>query len=822
MRLLKTYEKLNKFGIPLGYKRVEYLESTGTQYIDTGFTCTSTDNYSIIENVEWTSWDNSSSSTWNAVEGQTGLTNQAFFGPQGKNTTNKFYYGLESGGITYVEPTYTSLNERHIYELTRENGNSIIKKDNVELYNGAKNGPLISKYLIFGCWNDSGSNIYSLNSLKNYGTKIVKNGSLVRDFIPCIDPLGRACMYDLVGKKAYYNQGTGADFSYGRQIILVKYLESTGTQYIDTGITGTNENMGIDVTWAFSNNNANMCIFSSRSAQTSNTLTLFWVKTVSNRMRFDGRGQTYFTDGVNASVSDDIFNFNYKSADGAVATLTNETTGHVQTTTIGKLKTFSTKPLYLFASRDTAVLYSWIKMYSCRIYDGSTILRDYIPCIDENNVPFMYDLVTNTIYENKGTGSFLFGEEVYDYKLQTRLLKDNSLPAGYTQVDYIEAKNSGNDIQYAVSDYRLTDTTDWEITFSASASSSNWVLGQPTWIGVHYKKDTSTSNLPKVGITNSSVAASQCYVDYTDNEKITLALKGTEVYVNGVKAGSITRKSAPATQTKYGIFAYKDISQDLPNLRVQSARIYRLKVWDKGVLVQDLIPAIKEGVAGFYERVNKIFIEKESNSTSDFTTGKPVLPVMRFLGGRDFSKYTFLNYLESTGTQYIDTLIKPSEDLRTEVVQAYTGTTIDKNSSILGSKGNGDSRYWINYDRYFEIGYGDYIAIGVVVQPNEVNTIDFNYIKEDGKHYFSYNGTEYTKTGTPNTEYNIILFGRVVMNNAPILAPQRIYNVKFIINGVLIRNFLPALRKSDNKPGMLDIITKQFFTNAGTGEFLYG
>lgn len=179
-----------------------------------------------------------------------------------------------------------------------------------------------------------------------------------------------------------------------------------------------------------------------------------------------------------------------------------------------------------------------------------------------------------------------------------------------------------------------------------------------------------------------------------------------------------------------------------------------------------------------------------------------------------------VEYLEGTGTQYIDTGILPSEDLRTKVVQAYTGTSIAKNSSIFGSNGNGNLRYWINYDNRFEVGYGNFLGTNVVVQPNELNTIDFNYIK-NGSHYFSFNGREYTSSGTPNTQYSIILFGRVFMNNAPVLAPQRIYNVQFIRNDVLIGDFIPVL-DWNMTPCMYDRVTEQLFYNAGTGDFIAG
>lgn len=39
--------------------------------------------------------------------------------------------------------------------------------------------------------------------------------------------------------------------------------------------------------------------------------------------------------------------------------------------------------------------------------------------------------------------------------------------------------------------------------------------------------------------------------------------------------------------------------------------------------------------------------------------------------------------------------------------------------------------------------------------------------------------------------------------------------------GETIRNLVPALRTSDGKPGMFDTVSKNFYVNQGTGEFLY-
>lgn len=47
-----------------------------------------------------------------------------------------------------------------------------------------------------------------------YRAKISEGTEIIRDFIPCLDPDGKPCMYELLEGKTYYNQGTGADFTY--------------------------------------------------------------------------------------------------------------------------------------------------------------------------------------------------------------------------------------------------------------------------------------------------------------------------------------------------------------------------------------------------------------------------------------------------------------------------------------------------------------------------------------------------------------------------------------------------------------------------------
>ena len=51
----------------------------------------------------------------------------------------------------------------------------------------------------------------------------------------------------------------------------------------------------------------------------------------------------------------------------------------------------------------------------------------------------------------------------------------------------------------------------------------------------------------------------------------------------------------------------------------------------------------------------------------------------------------------------------------------------------------------------------------------------------------------------------------------------KLYHAYFKIRyGFLIYDFIPCYRKSDNVAGMYDLVSEQFFTNVGTGEFIVG
>ena len=193
-------------------------------------------------------------------------------------------------------------------------------------------------------------------------------------------------------------------------------------------------------------------------------------------------------------------------------------------------------------------------------------------------------------------------------------------------------------------------------------------------------------------------------------------------------------------------------------------------------------------------------------------------------------EYQQVEYLESTGTQYINTewaydigmpvYLKPNYH-----IVCKCGS--DDDYSIFGSKLAFNLTGLNGYYKFR--GYSEYYTIdntGIPVSLDPI-TWDFNNntLTADGEYITSFSSIAGSGGGRP-----IFLFARSDGYNVDDMGGTvRIYHFKVSSNPfnnsdaiTNIRDMYPCIRKSDNKPGMYDIITNQFFTNSGTGEFITG
>ena len=69
----------------------------------------------------------------------------------------------------------------------------------------------------------------------------------------------------------------------------------------------------------------------------------------------------------------------------------------------------STATMALFRAKNVSGDYFQGRIYGCKHYNGDELIQDFVPCLDADGVPCMFDLVSQKPFYNKGNGSFAWG-----------------------------------------------------------------------------------------------------------------------------------------------------------------------------------------------------------------------------------------------------------------------------------------------------------------------------------------------------------------------------------------------------------------------------
>ena len=184
-------------GLPDGYTALEYIQSSGTQYIDTGRKLTQdsdiTIDFRIVgENRDAGIFGSRQSALKNNLTLFQNKNPIVFSGDFSEYQKHRFTAALS------LERTKIRMNKAGVWV------NDILIKSwsDVADFETPTNG------LIF----DVGNNNWSGNKavMRLYG---YTDGD-AQQLVPCLDANGVPCLYDLIGKTAFYNQGTGS-FTWG-------------------------------------------------------------------------------------------------------------------------------------------------------------------------------------------------------------------------------------------------------------------------------------------------------------------------------------------------------------------------------------------------------------------------------------------------------------------------------------------------------------------------------------------------------------------------------------------------------------------------------
>ena len=185
-------------GLPDDFTPVSFLQSSGSQYIDTGRKLTQDSDITIDFSIVGELYKNAGIFGSRESASKNNLTMFQQTGPNAFNVDFSEYR-------KHRFQTDSSLNRIKIrMNKTGVLVNDILKKSwsDVADFETPTNG------LIFDVGNNNWSGNKAVMRLYSY-----TDGDAQR-LVPCLDTNGVPCLYDLIGKTALYNQGTGA-FTWG-------------------------------------------------------------------------------------------------------------------------------------------------------------------------------------------------------------------------------------------------------------------------------------------------------------------------------------------------------------------------------------------------------------------------------------------------------------------------------------------------------------------------------------------------------------------------------------------------------------------------------
>lgn len=378
----------------------------------------------------------------------------------------------------------------------------------------------------------------------------------------------------------------------------------------------------------------------------------------------------------------------------------------------------------------------------------------------------------------------------------------------YTMIEYINF-TAGQLINSGVIPTRDTTT---QVTFKTSTNGT-WLFGSRSGYGA-----TNTYAMHLYTAVNSlwfqiaSSSTPQQSYNFSGN-KVTVKVDKNYMWVNGTQLNSTAFSSSGFTTSSWPLY-FGGINENGSGTdRPFTGQIYDIKIWQGSTLVRDYVPCVRnsDGVAGLYDKVENKFYT--NSGTGSFGSGAAT--------GDAVEEYQRVEYIEATGTQYIDSGYKPtSEVLKYDLEYAITSSTC--NFSIMGN--NDDT------DKYFGIQFwGNKFYIGTsrgLLYKSWTQNQKYHKIIEanNGTLTVTTDGvgesTSYVSSLYKNS--SIGLFACKGDTKVESYGHARIYYAKIYDNNILVRDFVPVVRSRDGVAGLYDMVGHKFYANAGSGSFKTG
>lgn len=609
-------------GLPAEYQQVEYIESTGTQYIDTGMVlnngCVITLDFLIAESA----------------------TNRTIYGWRRKGTYTQPYQamvGANASKTRYIAVGRASTNVPQCFNYNVRNkvlidcANSQVLVNNLVVNCGAdfsngkafdENGSSEYHPYLFAL-NNAGTPLAISKDSRIYGYSVQYDGELLQSFVPCYRKIDKvAGMYDVVNGVFYTNAGTG-EFNVGADVIVlpadyqrVEYIRSAndGGQWIDTGVPGENSNLRIDVSYMWDVvpvGGSYQNIISAYINETSNCTRIIQYAAGTTYVDVNiraNRSPVYRSTRVAGTRYNESLTRTYYDVNGERLVLTETVTG-----------SSNNHNLHLFSSSTHSAFAKSLRLYNCKLYDGNTIVRDFVPCYRKiDKVAGLYDVVNDVFYPNGGTGSFTVGPDII------------TIPSEYQKVEYIQSSGT----QYIRTPVPPSDDFRMDLKVYTTCVDSFYCAGLRIGGDIIFGQTGPTANNRVTASVNGSSATAS-----TDGVQWSRSSSGQtyEIMLRTNGDGTFTYHIEDLTNEKEFLAENRpyDLMGDRTNGVCISAlnsfyilngtnQFYYFRLYKNGEVAFDGIPCYRksDNVVGLYDLVSKTLLVNAG--TGSFTAGPDV------------------------------------------------------------------------------------------------------------------------------------------------------------------------------------------------------
>ena len=208
------------------------------------------------------------------------------------------------------------------------------------------------------------------------------------------------------------------------------------------------------------------------------------------------------------------------------------------------------------------------------------------------------------------------------------------------------------------------------------------------------------------------------------------------------------------------------------------------------------------GILSSYRKTQEVLIENNNGARSIVSSS--ILP----------REYQLLNYIQTNGTQSIDTGISSSNNIVAIFDVEYTETST--NTQVLLSTGSSGDQWIGQHDSKYGIGTGSDYKLNISSSIRKKLEITF----DSSKTALQIEDASISRDSNHNTGNNYYIFS---LPNGQAFSKVKLYSAKiYDNNNNLLRNFYPCYQISDNVVGLYDIVTKTFYTDKNGNSFNRG